>query len=67
MSLFSGKVKAWLWGRGKPNFVQLLASPGPADSLGLPVPLSFGLAPALTAFGLCSVSAPHQPLPDLLM
>ena len=43
MSLFSGKVKAWLWGRGKPNFVQLLASPGPADSLGLPVPLSSAL------------------------
>ena len=53
-------------GGESPNLVQPLASPGPADPLGAPSPLSFCVAPALTTFGLCSVSALHQPLPDLL-
>ena len=66
-SVFREGESLALWGGENHNLAQLLASPGPADSLGAPAPMSFCVAPALTAFDLCSMSALHQPLPDLLM
>ena len=35
--------------------------------LGAPAPMSLCDAPALTAFGLCSTSALHQPVPDVTL
>ena len=66
LSVFREGESLALGGGENCNLVQPLASPGPADPLGAPAPLSFCVAPALTTFGLCSVSALHQPLPDLL-